>query len=219
METQKIVNLLNNSDNESSKFATRKWYIIIDQNNGQYGRGNENDGTIKYDTKVIKPNLCDYSDAYIFVTGDIKVAGVAANTNVAFKNCSPFTRGVTHINDEHVDASENLDIIMNLYNLIEYSDNYADSSATLYQFKRDKLPINDAGYLLNVTLDNSTSFKYKGSLLGKATDADGNDRSLKNTKIVGPLKYLSNFFMSLEMLLTDCKINLELNWNNNCVMC
>ena len=102
METRKIVNLLNDSDNESSKFATRKCYIINDQNNGQYGRGNENDSTIKFETKVIKPNLCDYSDAYILVTGGIKVAAAAVNTNVAFKNCAPFTRYVTHINDEHV---------------------------------------------------------------------------------------------------------------------
>ena len=85
METQKIVNLLNDSDNESSKLTTRKWYIINDQNNGKYGRGNKNDATIKFETKVIKLNLCDYSDAYILVTGDIKVADVAANTNVALK--------------------------------------------------------------------------------------------------------------------------------------
>ena len=65
METQKIGNLLNDSDNESSKFAIRKWYIINDQNSGQYGRGNENDSTIKFETKVIKPSLYDYSDAYI----------------------------------------------------------------------------------------------------------------------------------------------------------
>ena len=117
METQKIVNLLTGSDNESSKFATRKWYIINRQNNGQYGRGNENDSTIKFETKVIKPNLCDHSDAYILVKGDIKVADVAANTNVAFKNCGPFTRCVTQINDEHVETSENLDIIMSMYNL------------------------------------------------------------------------------------------------------
>ena len=65
METQKIVNLLNDFDNESSKFATRKLYVINDQNNGQYGRRNENDATIKYDTKLIKPSLCNYSDAYI----------------------------------------------------------------------------------------------------------------------------------------------------------
>ena len=111
METQKIVNLLNDSDNESLKFATRKWYIINDQNNGQYGRGNENYSTIRFETKVIKPSLCDYSDAYILVTGDIKVAGIAANTNVAFKNCAPITRLVTHINDKHVETAENLDIL------------------------------------------------------------------------------------------------------------
>ena len=211
METQKILNLLNDFANESSKFATRKWYIINDQNNGQYGRGNENYSTIKFETKVIKPNLCDYSDAYILVTGDIKVADVAANTNVAFKNCAPFTRCVTHIDDEHVETAKNLDIIMPMYNLIEYSDNYADSSGSLYRFKRDECPMNDAENPLNVALDNSTSFNYKASLLGKATDADGNDRSLKNTKIVVPLKYISNFFRSLEMPLINCKIHLELN--------
>ena len=174
METQKIVNLLNGSDNESSKFATRKWYIVNDQNNGQYGRGNENDSTIKFETKVIKPNLCDYSDAYILVTGDIKVAGGAADTNVAFKSCALFTRCVAHINDEHVETVKNLDIIMATYNLIEYSDNY---------------------------------FKYKVSLLEKADDADGNDMSLKNVKIVVPLKYLSTFFRSLAMSLINCKIH------------
>ena len=199
MRTQKIVNLLNSSDNESavelhSKFATRKWYIINDQNNGQYGRGNENDSTIKFETKVIKPNLCDYSDAYILVTRDIKIADIAADTNVVFRNCAPFTRFVTHINDEHVETAENLDIIMLMCNLIEYSDNYADSSGSLYQFKRDESPMNNNGNPLNVALDNSTSFKYKASLLEKADNVDGNDRSLKNTKIVVPLKYLSNFF-------------------------
>ena len=182
MQAQKIVNLLNDSDNESSKFATRKWYIINDQNNGQYGRGNENDSTIKFETKVIKSNLCDYSDAYILVTGEIKVTNIAADTNVAFKNCAPFTRCVTHINDEHVETAENLDIIMPMYNLIEHSDNYADSVGCLYQFKRDESPMNNTGNPLNVALDNSISFKYKASLLGKADDPDGNDRSLKKYK-------------------------------------
>ena len=91
MKTQMITNLLNDSDNESSRFATTKWYIINDQNNGKYGRGNENDSTIKFEVKVIKPNLCDYSDSYILLTGDIKVTDVTASLNVAFKNCAPFT--------------------------------------------------------------------------------------------------------------------------------
>ena len=79
--------------------------------------------------------------------------------------------------------------------------------------------MNDAGNPNNVALDNSTSFKYKASLLGKATDADGNDRSLKDAKIIVSLKYVSNFFRSLEISLINCKIHLELNWNNNCVLC
>ena len=117
IETQKIVNLLNDSENKSFKFATRKWYIINDQNSGQYGRGdeNENDLSIKFETKVIKPNLCDYSATYILVTRDIKVAAVAADTNVALKYYPPFTRCATHINDEHVGTAENFDIIMSMY--------------------------------------------------------------------------------------------------------
>ena len=107
---------------------------------------------------------------------------------------------------------------MPMYNLIEYSDNYADSSGSLYQFIRDESPMNDARNPLNVALDNSRSFRYKASLFGKVDDDDGNDRSLKDAKIVVPLKYLSNFFRSLEIPLINCEIHLELNWNNNCVM-
>ena len=122
IETQRTVNLLNDSDNESSKFATRKWYIVNGKNNRQYGRGTENDSTMKFETKVIKPNLCDYSDACILMTGDIKVIVVVADTNVSFKSCGPFTRCVTHINDEHVETAEKFDTIMPMYNLIEYSE-------------------------------------------------------------------------------------------------
>ena len=78
--------------------------------------------------EIIKSNLCDYSDAYILVTGDIKATGRDANTKVAFKNCAPFTKCLTHINDEHVDNAVNLDIVMPMYNLIEHSDNYSDTS-------------------------------------------------------------------------------------------
>ena len=122
------------------------------------------------------------------MTGDIEIAIIAA-----FKNCAAFTRCTTHINDEHVETAKNLDIIMPMYNLIEYSDNYADSSGTLYQFKRDESPTNDDGNPNNVALDNSASFEYKASILVKTDDADGNDRSFKNIKLVVPLIYLSNF--------------------------
>ena len=149
METQKIANLLGDVDTESSKFATRKWYVINDQNNTNYGEGNEDSTTIKFETKVIKSNLCDYSDAYILVTGNMRATG-GGDTKFAFKNCAPFTKCITHINDEHVDNADNLDIIMPMYNLIEYSHNYSDTSASLWQFKRDKQNMNN-GNPANVT--------------------------------------------------------------------
>ena len=90
METQKVVNLLNDSHNESSKFAARKWYIINDQNSRQYGNRDENGSTIKFETKVIKANLCDYSDAHVLVTLNIKVTGVNVNIKVTFKSFAPF---------------------------------------------------------------------------------------------------------------------------------
>ena len=128
METRKIGHLLGNADKESSKFATIKWYVINDQNNADYSEGNEDGTTVKFETKAIKSNLCDYSDAYNLVTGDITATGGNANTRVAFKNCAPFTKCITHIIDERVDDGNNLNIIMPVYNLIEYRDNYLDTS-------------------------------------------------------------------------------------------
>ena len=168
METQKIVNLLNGSDNESSRFAKRKWYIINDQNYRLYG----DDSTIKFDTKVIKPILCDYSDAYILVTGDIAVVNGNQNTSIAFKNCSPFTRCVTHLNNEHVETADNLNIIMNMYNLLEYFDNFADSSGSLWQYKRDEQNMTNAGNPDDVNTNDSSSFKYKSNLLKGLTTRD-----------------------------------------------
>ena len=144
MEARKIVNLLGNADSESSKFATRKWNVINDQNNTFYGEGSEDGTTVTFKTKVIKWNLCEYSDAYILGTGDIAATGDDANPRVAFKNCALFTKCLTYINDEHFDGANNLDIIMPMYNLIEYSDNYSDISGSLWQFKRDESPVTNA---------------------------------------------------------------------------
>ena len=180
-----------------------------------YGEKNEDSATIKFETKVIKSNLCDYSDAYILVTGDITATGGDANTRVAFKNCAPFTKCKTHINDEHVDNADNLDIIMPMYNLIEYSNNYSNTSGSLWQFKRDKQNMN-SGNPANVTIDDSTSFKYKSSFFKPLTAADNG--VFKDVEIAVPLKYLSNFWRSLEMPLINCKIHLELNWTKDCVM-
>ena len=138
METQKIANLLGDADNESSKFAARKCYVINDQNNTDLGEGNEDSTTGKFETKVIKSGLWDYSDTYILLTGNITETGSDANTRVAFKNCATFAKCITHKNDEHFDNADNVDIIMPMYNLIEYSDNYSDTSKSLWQFGGDE---------------------------------------------------------------------------------
>ena len=145
---------------ETQTIIIRKWYVINDQNNTEYGEGNENDSYMKFETKVIKSSLGNYSYIYVLVTGDIKITVIAADTNVAFKNCPPFTRCVTHVNDEHVDTAESLDIIVNMYNLLEYSNKYADTSGSLWQFKIDESPMH-VGNPVNVVIDNSSSFKYK----------------------------------------------------------
>ena len=215
MENQKIINLLNKDDTDSKHFATKKWYIINDENNTNYGvnkdTGENNPDTIKYDTRVLKPNLCDYAEGYIFLDGTIRAAAANANTRLVLKNCAPFTKCNLEINDEHVDAAENLDIVMPMYNLIEYSDNYQDSSATLYQYKRDEPTEGDP--IPNLAVDNSSSFKYKVELLGDPVVA--NNIARRNVKVVVPLKYLSNFFRSLEMPLINFKIKLNLTWKKN----
>ena len=113
MESQKIINLLDSNDNESQKFVTKRWYIINEQNTGNNAYGNGEEGTtIKFETKVIKHNLCDYSDAYILVIANIQ--NKPANSVAAFKNCAPFRTCDVTINDEHVEKAEDLDIVMAL---------------------------------------------------------------------------------------------------------
>ena len=207
MESQKIINLLDSNHNESQKFATKRWYIINDQNTGNNAYGNGEDSTtIKFATKVIKPNLCDHSDACILVTGNIQ--NKPANSVMTFKNCAPFCTCDVTINDEHVEKAEDLDIVMPMYNLLEYSENYQDSTGTLYQFKRDE-PSDD-----NADVPNNTSSLVHKSKLISGTD----DNNVNNVKLVVPLKYVSSFFRSLEMPLVNCKIDLELTWHKDCMI-
>ena len=179
--------------------------------------------------KSIESSLCDYSDAYILVTGNITVtrtiavpAGspsgtqsqrkqpVAAATQAAFKNCAPFKDCRTEINDAFVDYTDFINIAMPMYNLSEYSDNYSDTSGSSWGFKRDDITNNE-----NVTNDdNAASFKYKANLVTN-NEADG---TKKGVKTAVPLEYLSNFWRSLEMPLIKCKVELSLKWVENCVL-
>ena len=205
METQKIINLLNDSSNKESKFAAKKWYVMDSQTTkGKYRQGNP----IPIETETIKPSLCDYSDAFILVTGNI-TATANNDADVAFKNYARFLTCKTVINDVFVDKADHIYIAMPMYNLIECSDNFSDTSGSLCQFKIDGGPANNA----DLTIDNSESFKYKAALVEKTANHNNEKRSVEGTKIVVPLKYLSNFWRSLEMFLINCKVNLELNWN------
>ena len=127
---------------------------------------------------------------------------------MAFKNCASLRSCEVTINDEHAEKAEDLVIVMPIYNLLEYSDNYQDSTGSLYQSKRDEPPHDNA----NVA-NNTTSLVYKSKLIS-GTD----DNNLNNVKLVVPLKYVSNFFRSLELPLVNCKIDLELRWHKDCMI-
>ena len=146
----------------------KKWYIIDSESNGNYSKDEE----IKFLTRSIESSLCDYSDAYILVTGNITVKrrnaadtadiALGAITQVVFKNCAPFEKCRTEINETFVDEADFINITMPMYNLIKYSDNYSDSSGSLWDFKRDEIVDN-----ANMTNDdNVPSFKYKANLIG-----------------------------------------------------
>ena len=104
---------------------------------------------VKFDTEIVRLFLCDYSDDYILVTGNIKVKNGNDATRVAIKNCHPFTRATFKLNNEQVDNADNIDLTMNLYNMLEYSDNYVDTTGSLYQYKRPE-PRNNNGNIVNL---------------------------------------------------------------------
>ena len=127
METPKIVNLLNGTDNDNSRFATKKWYIIDSESNGNYSQNDE----IQFLTTSVESSLCDYSDAYILVTGNITATPNNAATQVVLKNCAPFEKCRTEINETFIDEATHINITMPMYNLIEYSVNYSSTSDNL----------------------------------------------------------------------------------------
>ena len=107
MESQKIINLLDHKDEDNTRSETKKWYIVNDNNNGNYGLGDDVHSIIKFNTEIVRPFLCDYSDAYILVTGNIKVENGNDATKVAIKNCDPFTKAFFKLNDSQVDTADN----------------------------------------------------------------------------------------------------------------
>ena len=210
MKYQKIANWLDNASNQPSKFRTKLWVEINDESRGTYTGSN-----ITFKTTMLRSNLCDYADAYILVKGTITITGAGdddaakrldeRNKGVIFKNCAPFTKCISRINNTDIDNAQDIDIVMPMYNLIEYSDNYSKTSESLWQYYKDDP---------NDNIENSESFKSKIKITGK-THNNGNT---KDIEIIVPLKYLSNFWRTLEMPLINGEVNLILTWSKNCVI-
>ena len=203
--------MLNDASNKTSKFRTKSWVEINDESKGTYDVGSE----IKFKTIMLKSSICDYSDGYILVKVKITITGPGDDAaaiqaderdkGVAFKNCAPFTVCISEINNTQIDNCKDIDIVMSMYNLIEYSDNYAKTSGSLWQYYRDEPDDN---------LADSESFKSKIKITGKTPD-DGNE---EDVEIMVPLKYLSNFLRTLEMHLIYCEIVLTLTLPLTCVI-
>ena len=218
MEYQKIANLIENTPNQPSKFRTKNWVEINDESRGVYNVNSQ----IKFKTTMLKSSLCDYSDAYILLKGIISANNTAAdgaaanNTNkkVIFKNCAPFTNCISEINNTQVDNAKDIDIVMSMYNLIEYSDNYAKTTGSLWQYCKDIPARNNNNEITLFTGGNTTdSFNFIVKITGRTGD-DGT----KDVEIMVPLKYLSNFWRTLEMPFINCEVNLILTWSSTCVL-
>ena len=214
MEFQKIVNFLDTTsdDKDLPGFITKKWIEVYDQSEGNY---NVNKG-IRIKTSMLRSNLCDFNDAYIVVNGNItatkkrftaddieapdntpaKVAATnTANNNVfgekkmVFKNNASFINSVSKINCVKIDNAEDLDVLMLMYNLLEYSKNYKKTTGSLWNYYRDETNSGVNGGMAN-SIMGSKSFDYKAHFIGSATH---NYLTKNDVKIVVPLKYLRHF--------------------------
>ena len=219
MEYQKIANLLDTESNQPSKFRTKNWVEINDDVRGAYSPNKQ----IRFKTAMLRSSLCDYSDAYTLVKGNISVnntaiAGAATNIvtkKVIFKSCAPFNNCKSKIDNTQIDNAEYIDIVMPVYNLIEYSDNYSKTSGSLQQYCKEIPAVNNAGNIIDFTATNTTdSFKFKTKITGQTN----NDGEINGVEIMVPLKYLSNFWRTLEMPLINCEVELILNWSKDCVI-
>ena len=215
-----------------SKFVTREYVKVNSLSNAH----NENK-SIRFKTPMLRPNLCDYSDAYILVKGTITVTAPGANNNannirdkknrpLILKNNAPFVSCITRINEELIEDADDLDIVMPIYNLLEYSKNYRKTIGSLYNYYRDELSDDaDDNNFDNIKVINSNTFKYKNKITGNAYNVnagaqgyDVNKNGTQEVELAIPLKYLGNFWRALNIPLISCEVSLELKWDKNCVI-
>ena len=208
MEYDKINNLLLSEDNESeelSKFVTRK-YVRVNSLSNTY---NENK-SIRFKTPMLRSNLCDYSDAYILVKGTITVTAPGANNganniknkrnrSLILKNNGPFVTCITRIKGELIQDADDLDIVMSMYNILEYSQNYRKTIGSLYNYYRDELSDDaDDSNFDNIKVVNSNTFMY--NVNAGADGCDVNKNGTQEVELAIPLKYLGNFRRALNIV-------------------
>ena len=181
--------------------------------------------------------MCIYSDAYILVKGTITVTAPGANNDAnnirdkrnrpfILKNSAPFVSCITIINGELIEDADDLDIVMHMYNLLEYSKNYRKTIGSLYNYYRDELSDDaDDNNLDNIKVVNSNTFKYKNKITGNTYNVnagtqgyDVNKNGMQEVELAIPLKYLGNFWRALNIPLISCEVSLELKWDKNCII-
>ena len=229
MEYQKITNLVGNVTDKVPRFITTKW-IEVHHQSGETCNTNKQIG---FKTSMLRSDLYDFSDAYIVVKGKITVGPTDGINNIrekknrplVFKHNAPFISCISKINGALVENAQDLDIVMAMYNLLEYSKGYSMASDSLWNYYRDELTdeTNDHNGL-NKNVINSKSFEYKTNITRStynvAANAGGYDANKKGTKkvqIAVPLKHLSNFWKTLDIPLINCEVSLALRWSTNCV--
>ena len=171
---------------------------------------------------MLLSDLCDYSDAYVWVKGKITVTNPNDNANfnkeLALKNNAPFISCISKIKGELVENAEDLDIVMPMYNLLEYSKNYEKTSGSLFNYYRDEPKEHTIGAgddAINISIRNSKSFDYKTEIIGSL---DAGEDEKEDVTIAIPLKYLGNFWRNLGIPLINCEITLILSWYKECVL-
>ena len=172
MECDKINNLLDSESENLSKFATREYVGVISLSNTY-----DENKSIRFKTAMLRSDLCDYADAYVLVSGTVTVAGNhprdRRNKPVILKNNAPFVSCITRINGELIEDSDDLDIVMPMYNLLECSKNYRKTIGSLYNYYRDELN-DDAGNsnFANNNVVSSNTFNYKSKIIGNTYNVD-----------------------------------------------
>ena len=218
MEYQKITNLLGTILDEVPRFITKKRVEFHDQSGSADDRYKPNE-QIRSKTSILRSDLCDFSDAYIVVKRKIalkKPGSIMYDKKLAFKNNAPSASCILKINNTLIDNAEDLDIVMPMYNFLEYSKNYSKTTRSFWNYYRDEPNSGLGGNNNNVnySIKDSKSFDYKTSITGKLE----NSNTEKEVGIFVLLKYLSNFWRTLDMPLVNCEKNLILTWSENCIL-